>query len=185
MAAGPSDEFASFVGGLVPLDEVQRGDAGPRFEDLMGRLTNVGGDGTALPGMIGGALLMVAAGLAAVMPAASTIEGSHFWRVAKKLGAEVAGAGNTASTPMLVGALLFLVAGLAAAYLARSDVGLPTVLAAVGAVALGLVILLWLALAALLLVNLVVLGLIVVAYIVGAVVALAIFFGMLAGLVNS
>jgi hypothetical protein len=185
MAAGPSDEYARFVGGLVSLDEAQGSDSGPGFDGLMDRLTSVGGRAPApLSAMLGGALLLLASGLAAVLPHPATIRASHFWRVASDLGADVVGAGHGAVLPMLIAAGLFLAGGFALGSMTDSDSGLAAGLSLIGGLAIGFVGLLWIFFIALLALNLVVLALIIFAYVVGMIVVVGIFFGLLAGLAS-
>ncbi len=183
---GSSDEFASFVGEVVSLDEVGRQDSGPRFDDLMGRIAGNGGSGgSPLYSALGGGLLVVAGLLAMLLPGSDSIRSSHFWRVARSIGAELAGIGSGAALPLIVTGVLLLAGGLLLTYRLRTGSSATVWFSQAGMVGLGLVALMWGAIAVLWLLNLVVLLLIIVAYVVAGIIVIGMFIGLLGGLANA
>lgn len=182
MAAEPGDEFREFVEGLVPLDEAQRQRDGARspFETITERISGRSGVGFHGSFFTGGGLLLVAAALAALMPARA--EGG-FWRVGRGTVADLLAVGNGAAVPLLAGAIaLVALAGVAALRGGGFARGLVVVQPFIGGVGVAGVGLLWVGVLAFVLLNLIVLLLIIVANIVGAILIVAVFIGMLVGL---
>jgi len=185
MAEHPSEEWREFVDGSVPLDEAQRKGADPPrspFEALADRVTGAAGPSFHFSILTGAGLLLVAAGLAALMPASV---GGSFWRVGRE---EVAGlliAGNGASLPLALGALaLVLLAGLAATTGGQVARGLLITQPFIGGAGLVGVGALWAGVLAFAVLNTAVFLLIIVIYIVTAIVIVAAFIGVLIGLVT-
>lgn len=183
----PSEEWEDFVEGVVALDEVQpQGDdqSGSPFEALAGRIAESARLDLRFSFLTGVGLLLVAAGLAALLPSANTASDT-FWRIGRDLAGQLLAVGNALAIPLGLAALVFLVIALAAALrdsqLGRSVLVVQPFIGGAAVISAGAI---WAAFLALALVNLAVLVLIIVAYVVGAIIVLAIFFGVLIGMLN-
>jgi hypothetical protein len=185
MAVGASSgEFEDFVGSVVPLEDIEQSHSGAPFENLMGRIA--GERGQLVPSSaVGGGLLILAGGLAALLPDPADIRASHFWRVARSMGAQVVSIGNEAALPLVAVGTVLLALCLVLTYRAQAGAELVGAIGTVGVAGIALIALLWAALAVLWLVNLAVMVLIIIAYIIGAIIAIGVFIGMLMGLASS
>ena len=182
-----SQEWEEFVEGTVALEDVDQedgGETGSSFEALAGRIARSGRPDFRFSLLTGVGLLLVAAALAALLPSANVAEGS-FWRVGRDLVEQLLVVGNSLAIPLGLAALIFLAVALAVA-VSGSDLGRPVVVAqpfigGAGVLCTGAI---WAGFLALALVNLAILLLIIIAYIVAAIIVLAMFFGVLIGMLN-
>ncbi len=182
MDSAPSPEFEQFVGDLVSLEEIEGENSGPRFEDLIGRITSVGRGEIVPSSALGGGLMVLGGALAALLPNPDSIRSSDFWRVGRSVGAQAMSIGGGAADPMLIAGVALLIAGLLLSYRAGAAALVVPAVSIVGVAGLALVALLWIGLVLLWCANLALLASIIFGTVVLTIGILGAVFGMLLGL---